>query len=238
MKLQNAFIVLADINGYTKFVKQHRFNVMHAEQIISELLESVADASQTPLILNEIEGDAANFYALSDNSPEMAQGVIAQVESFFDAFQTSLNKIVCNNLCPCDSCGRAAELKLKAILHHGEVAMRKVQRFEGPAGESMILSHRLLKNSINVNEYILVTDDFFQLCGTLSDSEFTAGVENCEGIGKVRIWYRAQPDSEQADDILRSLVAGLAQLFRMDFYALKKFLGFGHSGKFKSLEGL
>ncbi len=238
MELQNAFIVLADISGYTKFVKQHRFNVVHAEQIISELLESVADASESPLILNEIEGDAANFYALSDGSPEMAQGVIAQVERFFDAFQTALNKIARNNLCPCDSCSRAAELKLKAILHHGEVAMRKVQRFEGPAGEPMILSHRLLKNSINAKEYILVTDDFFQLCGTLSDSEYTASVENCEGIGKVRIWYRARSGSDIPDNASRSLLVGLAQLLRMDFYALKKFIGFGHSGNFKSLEGL
>jgi len=31
MKLQNAFIVHADISGYTKFVKQHRSNVVHAE---------------------------------------------------------------------------------------------------------------------------------------------------------------------------------------------------------------
>lgn len=238
MKLRNAFIVLADISGYTKFIKQHRFNLVHAEQIISELLESVADASHSPLILNEIEGDAANFYALSDDSPEMAQEIIAQVESFFDAFQASINKLVSNNLCPCDSCGRAAELKLKAILHHGEVAMRKVQRFEGPAGEPMILSHRLLKNSINANEYILVTDDFYQLCGTLSDSGFTAGVEHCEGIGKVSIWYRAKLNSDAPNNAIRSWGTALAQLFRMDFYALKKFLGRGHRGNFKSLEGL
>ncbi|MEE8396560.1 MAG: hypothetical protein V3S29_10935 [bacterium] len=49
METQYAFIVLADISGYTKFVKMHRFSLIHAEQIISDLLETVVQQSQSPL---------------------------------------------------------------------------------------------------------------------------------------------------------------------------------------------
>ncbi len=49
METQYAFIVLADISGDTKFVKMHRFSLIHAEQIISDLLETVVQQSQSPL---------------------------------------------------------------------------------------------------------------------------------------------------------------------------------------------
>jgi len=75
------------------------------------------------------------------------------------------------------------------------------------------------------------------LCGTLSGDDFTVGVENCEGIGKVNIWHRETLNNEQPTDSTRPIVIGLAQLWRMDFYALKRFLGMGQ-GKFQELAGL
>ncbi len=41
MEQQQAFLILADISGYTKFIKLHRLSLIHAEQVISELLDSV-----------------------------------------------------------------------------------------------------------------------------------------------------------------------------------------------------
>lgn len=61
MELIQAFIILIDISGYTKFIHKHRVSLIHAERIITELLESVIDASEHPLILNKLQGDAARF---------------------------------------------------------------------------------------------------------------------------------------------------------------------------------
>ena len=236
MEPLKAFIVLADISGYTKFIKLHRVSLAHAEKIISDLLESVAQASNNPLVLNEIEGDAANFHALSGDHAGTAEDIFEQVRRFFDAFHTALDKVTSSNMCPCDSCGQAKNLRLKVVVHHGEVAMRKVQRFESPAGETVILAHRLLKNSIQASEYILLTDDFYQLWGNPNGIEFTSGVEHCEGIGKVKTWYQIKDVGAYEAPSESGLGAKLAQLWRYDVYLVKKLFGHGHKGKFKSLE--
>ena len=50
MEIKKIFLVL-DISGYTKFVRLHRFSLIHAERIISELLESVIKEAAFPLPL-------------------------------------------------------------------------------------------------------------------------------------------------------------------------------------------
>ena len=77
MKLRRSHLILVDISGYTQFIRLHRMSVIHAEHIITELLECVIDASSHPLILNKLEGDAALFYAFADEgaeSPEASPG--------------------------------------------------------------------------------------------------------------------------------------------------------------------
>ena len=85
MEIRKVFLVLADISGYTRFIRMHRMSLIHAEKIISALLESVIDEADTPLVLHEVEGDAVVFYAVSDGSRAMAQNIWKQVERFFEA---------------------------------------------------------------------------------------------------------------------------------------------------------
>ena len=49
------------------------------------------------------------------------------------------------------------DLKLKSFIHYGDFLLKKVSRFEEIAGENVILANRLMKNSIETNEYILFT---------------------------------------------------------------------------------
>ena len=86
MELVNSFILLADISGYTRFSKLHKLSLLHAEFIITELLESIIDTAVSPLTLNEIEGDCAYFSATSDNSQDMAVRIFDQALSLFDVF--------------------------------------------------------------------------------------------------------------------------------------------------------
>ena len=66
MEIKGAYLILADISGYTRFVKIHRASILHAEEIVTELMEAVIDAAGPPLILNKLEGDAAFLYAPAD----------------------------------------------------------------------------------------------------------------------------------------------------------------------------
>jgi hypothetical protein len=43
MSIKPIFIILVDISGYSKFINMHRIELLHAERIIAELMESVLD---------------------------------------------------------------------------------------------------------------------------------------------------------------------------------------------------
>ena len=57
MPVERALLLLADIVGYTKFMRLHRINLAHSQDITQRLLESMVDAVPS-LRLVEIEGDA------------------------------------------------------------------------------------------------------------------------------------------------------------------------------------
>jgi hypothetical protein len=56
-----ALLLIADIRGYTPFMKLHRTSLAHAQDVVGRLLEALIDAAPdfTPL---EIEGDATFLY--------------------------------------------------------------------------------------------------------------------------------------------------------------------------------
>ncbi len=49
MKIKPALLVIVDISGYTQFINHYRTSVLHAEEIITELLEAVIDRAKFPL---------------------------------------------------------------------------------------------------------------------------------------------------------------------------------------------
>jgi len=161
MVLTQVFLVIVDISGYTKFLRSHSLSLLHAEHVIVSLLEGVMSSAQYPLIPYELHGDAITFYATSDGTPAMAREVCQQVEQFFQAFREKQKELLAVY-------GEVAgssikKLKLKAVLHHGEVVITRVGTFKKIAGEDMILAHRLLKNSVATDEYVLLTENFHQL---------------------------------------------------------------------------
>ncbi len=172
MKTIDAALVLVDISGYTKFVNFHSVSQVHAEDIITQLLEAVIDAAEFPLVLNKLEGDAVFLYSDAEGAaPErVAQDVLKQVQGLFEAFRARQNSLIQGGLngCPCDACSNVHTLKLKAILHFGTVIVKQIRQFTELAGPEVILIHRLLKNSIPMNEYLLLTERFEALSGAPS----------------------------------------------------------------------
>ena len=226
MDMKKIFIVIVDISGYTRFIKLHKMSLCHAEGIIGELLESVIETSKFPLIAHELEGDAVSFYAASDGSNEMAKDISQQILRLFNAFKVKEAELVSDcSLCICEACATVDKLKLKAVVHHGEAVFSKVGQFQKVSGVDVILSHRLLKNSIEEDEYILTTSAFDELTGGLGTLDPHPGQENCEDIGPVDVvvYY---PETSIGDDlpIKRSIFQKLRMSMKLDLYLAKRML--------------
>ena len=122
MEIKQAVMVLADISGYTRFMKMHTVSLLHAEAIIAELLEAVIDHTEHPLTLSKLEGDAAFLYAMLDadagnDGRAAAQGVVQQVMAFVDAFKAKERALIACNVCTCEACLKIPQLKIKAFFH-------------------------------------------------------------------------------------------------------------------------
>lgn len=194
MKLKPVLLVMVDISGYTQFINHHRTSVLHAEEIITELLESVIDRAQFPLQLNKLEGDAAFLFTEITAEPTaVAADVSSQMLRFFDAFKLKQQSLVNHAAggCPCDACTNIHLLRLKVVAHAGQAVFKQVKQFEELAGEDVILVHRLLKNSVTAGEYILLTDAFYLLTGNLFGMEPETSTETYDWLGdiSVKVFY-------------------------------------------------
>ncbi|MFK7906561.1 MAG: DUF2652 domain-containing protein [Chitinophagales bacterium] len=197
MEIKKVFLALVDISGYTQFIKLHKVSLLHAEEIISDLLNEVLIHAKLPLVAHDLEGDAIFFYAESDGSSEMARAVYEQIQLFHEVFQAREQQLISNcSICICQACQEIGELKLKSILHHGEAAFSQVQQFKKLAGEDVILAHRLLKNSVPSKEYVMMSSAFHELCGDVAAAVSEDRCEECEGLGKVdvRVFYPEMPE--------------------------------------------
>lgn len=190
MENKNVILAIVDISGYTQFIRTQKLSAIHAEEIVFELIEAVIDHAAYPLTLNKLEGDAAFLYAKMDtgNAAEVARDVARQSREFFKVFYERAQTLSKERTdCDCDACQRIFDLRLKAILHSGEAVFKKIRQFEELAGEDVILTHKLLKNSIPSNEYILMTDSFHQLVGDFDDLPSETRNENCDYLGDVKV---------------------------------------------------
>jgi class 3 adenylate cyclase len=189
LEITPVYLLLADISGYTRFVTLHGASVLHAEEIVTKLLEAVLDAMAAPLELNKLEGDAAFLYAPTGENPrDVGESLVRQVLGFFEAFATRQQALVKagEGGCFCDACCNIGELKLKVILHTGPVVMKKVRHLEELAGGDVILAHRLLKSSLAAREFIMITEKFYALGGGVPDQKPTPHTDTFAEIGDVK----------------------------------------------------
>ncbi len=159
MAIQPTFLLIADIAGYTRFMKFHRASLAHAQDIIAQLLEAVIDATDEHLKLAKLEGDAAFFYFAWPNGVEPTLDFVAeQAAAIYRAFHAKASDLKVNTLCVCDGCQQAGNLKIKLVGHLGEAAVQRVKNLTELAGVDVIIVHRMLKNDVPVTEYMLMTE--------------------------------------------------------------------------------
>jgi class 3 adenylate cyclase len=198
LELTPVYLLLADISGYTRFVTLHGASVLHAEEIITRLMEAVLDAAGEPLVLNKLEGDAAFLYApAGDNARAVGEQLVRQVLGFFEAFKAQQQALIkaAEGGCTCDACCNIDDLKLKAILHSGSVVVKKVRQLEELAGGDVIVAHRLLKSSLAAKEYLMVTEKFYEMGGGVPDQKPEPHTDTFEEIGDVKtlVYYPVTP---------------------------------------------
>lgn len=152
---QPMLIFIPDISGFSKFVNET--DVVHSQHIIEELLEILIDANEIDLQLSEIEGDAILFY--KPESADSIENLLNQVQSMYTNFHTHLKKYEHDRICQCGACSTANMLKLKFVIVHGEVGFSKIKNHSKLFGKEVIVAHRLLKNSVVPDEYVLITED-------------------------------------------------------------------------------
>lgn len=159
--MPSSLLFLPDISGYTKFVQTTE--IEHSQHVIAELLEVLLEANTEDLRLAEVEGDALFFYKQGEIPSQ--ERLLAQIETMFTAFYSHLKLLEKNRICPCNACATAPDLKLKIIAHSGEIQFLEVGGTSKPFGKQVIEVHRLLKNSVDSDNYVLISADLATAIG-------------------------------------------------------------------------
>ena len=190
MSVRSALLVIADIGGYTAFMKAHRTSLVHAQDVVARLLEAVIDAAPR-LTLLEIEGDAAFFYTwvASGQDASFAQLAADQILAMHRAFNVCQQAIATLNTCPCQGCRQAEQLRVKFVAHLGEVAIQRVKRVSKLAGLDVILVHRMLKNTVPLSEYILLSEPLFRVSDEHMRTHSRRLPQEFEGLGPVLTYF-------------------------------------------------
>ncbi|MGJ8591739.1 MAG: DUF2652 domain-containing protein [Aquaticitalea sp.] len=170
--MQKALYFMPDISGFTDFV--NNTEVEHSIHIISELLEILLDNNTIDLKLVEIEGNALFMYVTEIPSYE---ALTQQIKSMHEAFHEHTQNYDTMGICNCGSCRTTTNLELKFFVHYGDLNFIKVRDITKPYGREVIKIHRLLKNTITLNEYILFTNAVYELYESQIDRDWHKNTE-------------------------------------------------------------
>jgi hypothetical protein len=185
MAIRRAVLLIADIGGYTHYMHWNRKHLAHAQQTVAGLLEAVIDAGKG-LKLAKLEGDAAFFWQPDGNAKVLVCDRLSRMRQAFFAQRERFKRSIA---CECASCEQLDKLSLKFVVHQGEVAEQRVKRHVELAGVDVILVHRMLKNSVPVLEYVLMTDPVAACLDESMRLQCKPLIHHFEGIGDTSTHY-------------------------------------------------
>lgn len=184
-----ALFIIADISGYTKFMIANKSTISRSQMIIVELIKTIIEHLHMPLKIAKLEGDAVFLYALKDTDDKEWDSLRCcigeKLISFFDIFSERIQELSNSILCEGDSCKIIDRLRVKIIVHFGNADVIEIGEFKEISGIDVILVHRLLKNTLKANEYILMTEEGFKEIMFPQIICITRGTEHYSDIGEV-----------------------------------------------------
>jgi hypothetical protein len=175
-------IFIPDISGFSTFVSNT--DVAHSQHIIEELLETIINANEIGLEVSEIEGDAVLFYKAGEMTG--IKELLQQVESIYSKFHMHLKLYEHTRICQCGACSSANNLKLKFVINYGDVRFNEIKGHVKLFGKEVIVSHRLMKNEVPPEEYVLFTNN------VITDEKVRAEVDS---LG----WDRLKQNKQEYD---------------------------------------
>jgi len=180
---QQGFLLVADITGYTMFLT--RSELEHAQGILDALFKSIFAEIKPPIMLSNLQGDAALTYLPDANLPQR-QFPLDAIERIYCSFANTLGAMRLNTTCTCNACRNMNLLDLKFFLHHGTYATQEMAGRTELQGAEVIRLHRLMKNSVTaatgIKAYALVTE---QAADAIGLPEFFAGAtRHVENLGE------------------------------------------------------
>lgn len=184
MAESNATILIPDISGFTEFMTTTELS--HASHAINILIDVMLKAVDNSYEVSEIEGDAVLL--IKKGPAPSKKEILGTCLEIFNAFHFQRLWMQQYTICPCGACQALINLTLKFVAHHGPLAEIKIGNFVKQSGPEMIVAHRLLKNSIDNHEYLLLTEKLLSQSVDSSDSvemEWTSSSEEYASIGKV-----------------------------------------------------
>src|SRR2546426_5063327 len=144
--------VLADIGGYTGFLTG--VGIEHGKEITSHLLNSLLKCNKGRWKLANIEGDCLFLYR---EGREPQGELLSHVRALYEDFCQRITDVAARSTCQCGACSRTNDLTLKFIVHAGEFDTQRIGSREELIGSAVVVAHRLLKNSVSVKEYVLMS---------------------------------------------------------------------------------
>src|SRR4029453_1618226 len=228
MAVHPTYLLIADIAGYTRFMKMHHMSLVHAQDIVARLLEAVIDAAAPALRLAKLEGDAAFFYlpAPADGAfdPELIAG---QAAAIYRAFHACANDLRTNTLCVCDGCRQVGNLKIKLVGHVGTVAVQKVKQLTELAGVDVIIVHRMLKNDVPVPEHLSLPQPVHAMLDPKFHDRASALDLDLDDLGPTQAYYLDLTRCADAVPPARkmTMLARIARAFDLNYRMLPYALG-------------
>ncbi|MDQ3290897.1 MAG: DUF2652 domain-containing protein [Bacteroidota bacterium] len=180
----NATILIPDISGFTEYMTTTELN--HSSYAIHKLINAIVNTVGDEYEISEIEGDAVLM--IKKGPPPSQKEILDTCLRIFNAFHLQRNWMQHRAVCPCAACVAISNLTLKFVVHYGPLVEMKVGSFVKHSGTEMIVAHRLMKNSIESNEYVLITEKLLQQVADSSEAAKTEWINASEeyaAIGKV-----------------------------------------------------
>lgn len=156
MKASPTLLCIPDISGFTEYMRNA--NIETSAQVIPALLNELIYSNEIDLKVSEIEGDAILFYRKGE-LPTFTE-LVDQCKLFFVQFYEQMDILHKKFKGKSLKTDFPEILGLKIILHYGnEIGMVPIGNHIKLMGEDVITAHRLLKNDIPIDEYILISDE-------------------------------------------------------------------------------
>jgi hypothetical protein len=161
----DGLLFIPDISGFTELV--HSTDVLTGKQITYELLSAVISQNVLQLNIAEVEGDAVLFYRHGP-APSLCE-LVHQYERMVRAFETKRDELQ-------NSFSQPLDLSLKVIAHYGPMSEYIIGQFKKLYGVVVVEAHRLLKNSIDNDSYLLLTDPLVEVTGMAATMNYCSMV--------------------------------------------------------------